>query len=99
MFLRRKQKPDEDEQLIPHAWTWQTTEREAGGRSKSRTTEFSKLSARMVELSVQQAQRERTLRSTVSNNLSSVSSPLLWPTVVQRIAQPPAERSETAAWK
>ncbi len=105
MFLRRKQKPDEDEQLIPHAWTWQTTEREAGGRSKSGTArfaEFSRLSAKMVELSLQQAQRERTLRGASPNNPSTVSSPLLWPTDVQRIAQPPAEsgaRPGTAAPK
>ena len=95
MFLRRKQKPDEDEQLIPDAWSWQTIEREAGGRSKSgtpRDAKFSRLSAQMVELSVQQAQRERTLRSTVPNKLSAVSSPLLWPSNdVQKIARPPAE--------
>ena len=105
MFLRRKQKPNDDEQLIPNAWTWQTTEREAGGRSKSGTArfaEFSRLSAKMVELSLQEAQRERTLRGASPNNPSTVSSPLLWPTDVQRIAQPPAEsgaRPGTAAPK
>ena len=68
MLLRRKQKPDEDKQLIPHAWTWQATEHEAGGRSKSgaaRFAEFSRLSARMVELSLQEAQRDLTLRDPV----------------------------------
>ena len=106
MFLRRKQKPDEDEQLIPHAWTWQTTEREAGGRSKSGTArfaEFSRLSAKMVELSLQEAQRDLTLRGPVPNKLSAVSSPLLWPSNdVQRIAQQPAEsvgRPKTVAPK
>jgi hypothetical protein len=91
MFLRRKQKPDEYEQLIPHAWTWQTTEREVGGRSKSRKTEFSKLSAQMVELSLQEAQRERTLRGASPKDPSTVSSPSLWPTDVQRITESPAE--------
>jgi hypothetical protein len=91
MLLRRRQKPDEYEQLIPHAWSWQTTEREAGGRSKNRKTEFSKLSAQMVELSLQEAQRERTLRSASPKNPSTVSSPLLWPTDVQRITESPAE--------
>jgi hypothetical protein len=91
MLLRRKQKPDEYEQLIPHAWSWQTTEREAGGRSKSRKTEFSKLSAQMVELSLQEAQRERTLRGASPKNPSTVSSPLFWPTDVQRITEAPAE--------
>lgn len=106
MFLRRKQKPDEDEQLIPHAWSRQATEREEVGRSKSGTArfaEFSKLSAQMVELSLQEAQRDLTLRGTVPNKLSAVSSPLLWPsTDVQRIAEPPAEsagRPETTARK
>jgi hypothetical protein len=101
MFLRSNQKSD-DEQLIPHAWTWPTTEPEAGGRSKSRTTEFSKLSARMVELSLQEAQRERALRGPVPNKLNAVSSPLLWPTDAQRIAQPSAEsagRPKTVAPK
>ena len=106
MFLRRKQKPDEDEQLIPHAWTGQATELEAGGRSKSGTArfaEFSRLSAKMVELSIQEAQRDLTLRGLVPNKLSAVSSPLLWPSNdVQRIAQPPAEsagRPKTVAPK
>jgi hypothetical protein len=91
MLLRRKQKPDDEEQLIPHAWSWQAAEREAGGRSKNWKTEFSKLSAQMVELSLQEAQRERTLRSASPKNPSTVSSPLLWPTDVQRITESPAE--------
>ena len=96
MLMRRKQ-PNDDEQLIPHVWTWQATKREEIGRSKSGTArfaEFSKLSAKMVELSLQEAQRDRTLRGTVPNKLSAVSSPLLWPsTDVQRIAPPPAENA------
>ncbi len=107
MFRWRKQKPNGDEQIIPPAWSWQATEREEGGRSNNRTgrfAEFSKLSAQMVELSLQAGQRDRTLRGTVPNNkLSAVSSPLLWPsTDVQRIAQPPDEsagRPGTAASK
>ena len=98
MLLRRKQTPNDDAQLIPHAWSWQATEREEGGRSNNgtpRVAKFSRLSAQMVELSVQQAQRERTLRGTVPNNLSSVSSPLLWPTDVRRIAEPPVESAGT----
>ena len=95
MLLRRKQKPNDDEQLVPHLWTSQANEREEGGRSNNRTarsSEFSKLSAKMVELSLQEAQRDPTLRGTVPNKLSAVSSPLLWPsTAVQRVAEPPAE--------
>jgi hypothetical protein len=54
MLLRRKQTPNDEEQLIPHAWSWQATEREEGGRSNNRTprvAKFSRLSAQMVELS------------------------------------------------
>ncbi len=98
MLLRRKQKPNDDEQLVPHVLTWQATEREEVSRSNSGTArfaEFSKLSAKMVELSLQEAQRDPTLRGAVQNKLSAVSSPLLWPsTDIQRIAKPPAESAE-----
>ena len=104
MLLRRKQKLNDDEQLVPHVLTWQPTECEEVGRSNSGTAQsakFSKLSAKMVELSLQEAQRNPTLRGTIPNKLSAVSSPLLWPsTDVQRIAQPRAEsagRPGTAA--
>jgi hypothetical protein len=103
MFLRRKQKPNDDEQRIPHVWSWQATEREEVGRSKTGTVpfaEFSKLTARMVELSLREAQRDRALRGTFPNKLNSVSSPLPWPSPdVQRITPPPTEsagRQETA---
>jgi hypothetical protein len=95
MFLRRKQKPNGDEQLVPHLPTWQATESEKVRRSNSgaaRFAEFSRLSVKMVDLSLQEAQRDPTLRGTVRNHLSAVSSPLLWPsTAVQRVAEPPAE--------
>jgi len=95
MFLRRKQKPNDDEQPIPHAWSWQATEREEVDRSKTGTAplaEFSKLTAKMVELSLREAQRDRTLRGTVPNKLNAISSPLLWPsTDVQRLTPPPTE--------
>jgi len=96
MFLRRKQKPNDDEQPIPHVWSWQAKKREEVGRSKTGTApfaEFSKLTARMVELSLREAQRDRTLRGTVPNKLNAISSSLLWPsTDVQRITPPPTER-------
>ncbi len=94
MLLRRKQNPTEDVPLIPHGRIWQSTEREAGDRSNNgtaRDAKFSRLSAQMVELSLQEAQRQRTLGSAVPNKVSSGSSPLPWPSDVQRIAQPPTE--------
>lgn len=103
MFLRRKQKPNNDEQRIPRVWSWHATEREEVGRSKTGTVpfaEFSKLTARMVELSLREAQRDRALRGTFPNKLNSVSLPLPWPSPdVQRITSPPTEsagRQETA---
>src|SRR5579864_148385 len=63
-------------------------------RRKQKPAEFSKLSAQLVELSLQEAQRDPTLRGAVPNKLSEVSSPLLWPSPdVQRIAQPPTENT------
>ena len=64
------------------------------GRSVTETTsfaEFSKLTAKMVELSLQEAQRQRT-RGPVPDKLSAIPSPLLWPaTDVQRTQERPAE--------
>jgi hypothetical protein len=95
MLLRRKQKSNDDEQPIPHVWSWQATKREEVGRSKTGTVpfaEFSKLTAKMVELSLREARRDRALRGTVSNKLNAISSPLPWPsTNVQRITPPPTE--------
>ena len=96
-MLRRKQKPNDDEQPIPNVWSWQATEREEVGRSKTGTAlfaELSTLSAKMFELSLQEAQRDLTLGGTVPNKPKAISSPLLWPsTDVQRITQPPTEHT------
>src|SRR5579864_4395453 len=63
-------------------------------RRKQKPADFSKLSAQLVELSLQEAQRDPTLRGAVPNKLSAASLPLLWPSPdVQRIAQPPAENT------
>ena len=93
MFLRRKQKPNDDEQPVPGVWSWQATEREEVGRSKAGAAsfaEFSKLTAKMVDLSIQEAQRQR--RGPVPEKLRAVPSPLLWPsTDVERTPERPAE--------
>lgn len=94
MLVRRKQKLKDDQRPVPHMLPWQVTECERRGLSNSGTAElakFSKLSAKMVELSLQETGRNPTVRGTVPNELSAVSSPLLWPsTCVHKIA-PPAE--------
>ena len=96
MMLRRKQKRDDDEQPVPSVWSWQATEREEVGRSKTGTASFakvSKLTAKMVTLSLQAAQGQRTSRGPVPDKLSAVPSPLLWSsTDVQRTPETtPAE--------
>jgi len=95
MFLRRKQKPNDDEQPVPRAWSWQTTELEDIGRPKTRRASFAKFSkptARMVELSLQAAQRQRTFRGRVPDKLSAVPSPLVWPSSdVQSTPERPTE--------
>jgi hypothetical protein len=95
MFLRRKQKPNDDKQPVSPVWNWQATEREEVGRSKTGTgsfAEFSKLTAKMVELSLQEVQRQRTLRGPVPAKRSAVPSLLLCPaTDVQRTLERPAE--------
>jgi hypothetical protein len=55
--------------------------------------EFSNVSAKMVELSLQEAKRDPILRGAVLSEVGPVSSPLLWPspTDVQRIADPSFE--------
>jgi len=58
--------------------------------------EVSKLSAKMVELSLQETHRDPSLRDTITDEHGAVRSPLLWPsTNVQRSARPPFEKAET----
>ena len=103
MLVRRKQKPKDDQRLVPHMLPWQVTECERRGLSNSGTGELaklSKLSAKMVELSLQETGRDPTVRGTVPNELSAVSPPLLWPSTCVHIIAPPAEsagRAGTAA--
>ena len=60
--------------------------------------DVSKLSAKMVELSLQKAQRNPTLRRTVPSEVGPVSSSLLWSSAdLQRIVQPPMENAERSA--
>ena len=97
MSLPRKQNRDEDERLVPHVPTWQTVESKKVGLRNSGTPEvakFSKLSAQMVELSLQQTQRDPTLHDTFPAKVSAakpnaVSSPLPWPSTLAAPLHPP----------
>jgi len=113
MSLPHKQNRDEDERLVPHVPTWQSVESKKVGLRNSGTPEvakFSKLSAQMVELSLQQTQRDPTLHDTfpakvkeVSSPLHNplpakpkeVSSPLLWPTTPAAPLHPPPQAQGT----
>jgi hypothetical protein len=95
MLLPRKQKTHDGERLTPHVWLWKGPQREEVDRSKTGSAQFpelSKLSAQMVELSLQEAQRDRTLPGAVPNKLA----PVTWPFVgtsadAQRHAQLPLD--------
>jgi len=92
MSLTRKQNRDEDERRVPHVPTWQSVECEKVGLRNSETAKvakFSRLSAQMVELSLQQAQRDPTLHDTLPAKLNAVSSPLPWPSTLAAPLHPP----------
>ena len=92
MLVWRKQKPhDEDRLNSRHVWSWQGPQRKDVGRSKieaERFAEFSRLSAKIVELSLQQAHRDQTLRDEVPNKVA----PGLWPFLGTSVDAP------TPAW-
>src|SRR5260370_4931177 len=99
MLVRRKQKPKDDQRPVPHMLPWQVTECERRDLSNSGTAELaklSKLSAKMVELSLQETGRDPTVRGTVPNKLSAVSPPLLWPSTCVHMVAPPAESAARA---
>jgi len=84
MPLPRKQNRDEDAWPVPHVPTRKSVQGEKSGLRNSGTAEaakFSRLSAQMVELSLQQTQRDPTLHDTFpaevnTAKVSPVSSPL-----------------------
>ena len=95
MLLTRKQKTHDDERLTPHVWPWKSPQHEEVGRSKigtARFAELSKLSAKLVELSLQEAQRDPTLLGAVPNTLAPVTWPFLGTSAdAQRHSQLPVD--------
>jgi hypothetical protein len=73
-----KQNRDEDEQRVLHVPTPQSVENKKVSLriSPTEVAKFSRLSAQMVELSLQQAQREPTLLDTFPAKVNAVSPPL-----------------------
>jgi hypothetical protein len=79
MSLPHKQNRDDDEQLVPHVLISQSVECKKVGLRNRETAEVAKcsrLSAKMVDLSLQEAQRDPTLHHTFSAKLYAVPSPL-----------------------
>jgi len=92
MSLPRKQNRDEDERLVRHVLTWRSVESEKvslRNDGRAEVAKFSRLSAKMVELSLQQAQRNLTLHDSFPAKLNAVSSPLPWPSTVATPLHPP----------
>src|SRR6266851_1065890 len=93
MSLPRKQNREEDdEQLVPHVLTSQSVEYKKVGLRNRETAEvakFSRLSAKMVDLSLQEAQRDPTLHHTFSAKLNAVPSPSPWPSTFAAPLRPP----------
>jgi len=100
MLLPRKQKTYGNERLTPYLWRWKAPQREEFGRSKTGPAQFaelSKLSAKMIELSLQEAQRDSTLRGAVPNSLATVRWPFLGTSAdAQRHGQLPVDHSGKA---
>jgi hypothetical protein len=107
--LPRKQDRDEDEQRVLHEPTPLSVENKKVSLriSPTEVAKFSRLSAQMVELSLQQAQREPTLHDTFPAKVNAVSpplpdtlpaqpkavsSPLPWPSTVAAPPPPPLPR-------
>ena len=77
MSLPLKQNRDEDERRLPDVRTRKSVESEKAGLRKNGTAEvakFSRLSAQMVELSLQRAQRDPALHEASPAKLKEVSS-------------------------
>jgi hypothetical protein len=80
MLLRRNQKPPDESGISSLAWSSNSPQGKDLGRSKTGTGRFpdcSRLSTRMVELSLEQAQRDLTLHDVVANNATPASLPFL----------------------
>jgi hypothetical protein len=92
MSSPRKQDRDEEERRVPHMLTRQAVECEKVGlrnRGTAEVAKFSRLSAQMVELSLQQAQRDPTLHDTLPAKPNAVSPPLPWPSTPAAPLHPP----------
>jgi hypothetical protein len=92
MSLPHKQNRDEDERPVLHVPTRKSVGSEKAGlrnRGTAEVPKFSRLSAQMVELSLQQAQREPTLHDPLPAKPKAVSSPLPWPSTVAATPPPP----------
>src|SRR5215469_1668118 len=80
MFLPHKQKTHDNERLTPPVWPWKNPQREEAVRSEIKTARFAELSglsAKIIELSLQEAQPDPTLLNAVPNTMAPVTWPFL----------------------
>ena len=80
MLLWHKPECHDEDRLSSRMWSWQGGRRKHGGRSKNETERFavfSRLSAKIVELSLQQAHHDQTLRDDVPDKVAPGSWPFL----------------------
>ena len=80
MSLWHKPERHDEDRLSSRMWSGQGSRHKSGGRSENeaeRFAEFSRLSAKIVELSLQQAHHDQTLRDKLANNVAPGSWPFL----------------------
>jgi len=99
MLLRRKYKPHDENGINSRMWSWQGLQGKDSGRSKTGTGRFaetSRLSARIVEISLQQAERDLTLQDVVPNKVTPGSWPFLGTSIdAPKPARPPVRQAGT----
>lgn len=97
MLLPRKQRPQEEAHFTPHSWDWQANEyaEERPRNAKTQLAECSKISAKMVDLSLREAQRDPIFAGTIESNSTSGLPPVPTPSRdVQRIPASKVENTE-----
>jgi len=101
MLRRFKQKPHDEDRLTARVWSWQGAQRKEVIGYKTgagQSEELSRLSAKLVELSLQQSERDLTLQGAAPRNVTPSPWPFLGTSIdAERIAQTPLENAETLA--
>lgn len=101
MLLRPTQKPHDEGRLTPRLLAWRGSRAKEVPRSKTGTgqiAQLSRLSAKLVELSLQRSERDLALRGPAPNNVTPGSWPFLGTSFdAQKPTRIPLENAETSA--